>query len=51
LNIFVNFGDIISLHNKSSIYDFKDAIDEYFRNFVEAPKKLKDMGKGKAKGK
>ena len=52
LNIFVNFGDIISLHNRSRIEDFKDAIDEYFRNYVEGPRKnIKDQGKGKGKGK
>jgi hypothetical protein len=34
LNIFVDFGDIISLHNKSNIEDFKDAINSYFKEYV-----------------
>ena len=32
LNIFVDYGDIVSLHNKSSVEDFKDAINQYFRD-------------------
>ena len=43
LNIFVDYGDIVSLHNKSSIEDFKDAINSYFKDYVE-------VGKGKKKG-
>jgi hypothetical protein len=39
LNIFVDYGDIVSLHNRSSIEDFKDAINSYFRDYVEAKKK------------
>jgi hypothetical protein len=35
LKIFVDFGDIVSLHNKSSIEDFKDAINSYFRDYVD----------------
>jgi hypothetical protein len=41
LNIFVDYGDIVSLHNRSSIEDFKDAINSYFRDYVEV-----DNGKG-----
>lgn len=36
LNIFVDYGDIVSLHNRSSIEDFKDAINSYFKDYVEA---------------
>jgi hypothetical protein len=46
LNIFVDYGDIVSLHNKSQIEDFKDAINSYFKDYVEA-----DTGKGGRKGK
>ncbi len=35
LNIFVDYGDIVSLHNRSTIEDFKDAINSYFRDYVE----------------
>jgi hypothetical protein len=35
LNIFVDYGDIVSLHNKSNIEDFKDAINSYFKDYVE----------------
>lgn len=35
LNIFVDYGDIVSLHNRSSIEDFKDAINSYFRDYVD----------------
>ena len=41
LNIFVDYGDIVSLHNKSQIEDFKDAINSYFKDYVEV-----DNGKG-----
>ena len=47
LKIFVDFGDIVSLHNKSGIEDFKDAINSYFREYVDA-----DVGgKGRPKKK
>lgn len=36
LNIFVDYGDIVSLHNRSQIEDFKDAINSYFKDYVEA---------------
>jgi aubergine-like protein len=40
LNIFVDFGDIVSLNNRSGIEDFKDAINSYFRDYVgSGPKK------------
>jgi len=35
LNIFVDYGDIVSLHNRSNIEDFKDAINSYFKDYVE----------------
>lgn len=35
LNIFVDYGDIVSLHNRSQIEDFKDAINSYFKDYVE----------------
>ena len=35
LNIFVDYGDIVSLNNRSQIDDFKDAINSYFRDYVE----------------
>lgn len=35
MNIFVDYGDIVSLHNKSGIEDFKDAINSYFKDYVE----------------
>jgi len=42
MNIFVDYGDIVSLHNKSRIEDFKDAINSYFREYVsESPSKGK----------
>ena len=34
LNIFVDYGDIVSLNNKSRIDDFKQAINSYFREYV-----------------
>jgi len=34
LNIFVDYGDIVSLHNRSQIEDFKDAINSYFKDYV-----------------
>ena len=36
LNIYVEYGDIISLKNHSQIEDFKEAIDRYFHEFVAA---------------
>jgi hypothetical protein len=30
----VDYGDIVSLHNKSGIEDFKDAINSYFKDYV-----------------
>ncbi|MFN6287594.1 MAG: hypothetical protein ACK4YJ_09230 [Bacteroidota bacterium] len=36
LNIFVDYGDIVSLHNRSTIDDFKDAINSYFKDYVDA---------------
>ena len=43
LNIFVDFGDIVSLHNKSRIDDFKAAINSYFKEYVsqDSPAKAK----------
>lgn len=41
LNIFVDYGDIVSLHNKSQIEDFKDAINSYFKDYVQPDKKGK----------
>lgn len=42
LNIFVDYGDIVSLHNKSRIEDFKDAINSYFKEYVsDSPSKGK----------
>lgn len=35
LNIFVDYGDIVSLNNKSRIEDFKDAINSYFKEYVQ----------------
>ena len=35
MNIFVDYGDIVSLHNRSNIEDFKDAINSYFKDYVE----------------
>ena len=43
LNIFVDYGDIVSLHNKSSVEDFKDAINQYFRDSCD-PKAKKASG-------
>lgn len=40
----MDYGDIVSLHNKSSIEDFKDAINSYFKDYV-----AKDSTKGKGK--
>ena len=38
----MDYGDIVSLHNKSRIEDFKDAINSYFREYVqESPSKGK----------
>lgn len=50
LKIFVDYGDIVSLHNRSSIEDFKDAINSYFKDYVEVdiPKKG-GIGKAVAK--
>lgn len=45
MNIFVDYGDIVSLHNKSSIEDFKDAINSYFKEYVQPD----SPGKGKRK--
>lgn len=42
LKIFVDYGDIVRLDNKSGIEDFKDAIDSYFRKYVDP-----SAGKGK----
>jgi len=46
LNIFVDYGDIVSLNNRSSIEDFKDAINSYFRDYVDVGQK----GGAKRKG-
>lgn len=35
LNLFVDFADFVSLHNKSSVEDFKDAINSYFKEYVK----------------
>jgi len=45
LNIFVDYGDIVSLHNRSQIEDFKDAINSYFKDYVQS-----DVKGGKKKG-
>jgi hypothetical protein len=34
LNIYVEFGDIVSLRNHSKIEDFKEAVDTYFHDYV-----------------
>jgi hypothetical protein len=34
LNIYVEYGDVVSLRNHSKIEDFKEAIDTYFHNYV-----------------
>jgi hypothetical protein len=39
LNIFVDYGDIVSLNNRSGIEDFKDAINSYFKEYVSSKKK------------
>jgi hypothetical protein len=39
LNIFVDYGDIVSLPNRSSIEDFKDAINSYFKDYVDVDSK------------
>jgi aubergine-like protein len=41
LNIFVDYGDIVSLHNRSQIEDFKDAINSYFKDYVQPDVKKK----------
>jgi hypothetical protein len=33
-NIYVDYGDIVELNNKSGIEAFKDAIDDYYSKFV-----------------
>ena len=33
-NIYVDYGDIVELSNKSGIEAFKDAIDDYYRAYV-----------------
>jgi hypothetical protein len=38
----VDYGDIVSLHNRSGIDDFKDAINSYFKDYVQV-----DDGKGR----
>lgn len=52
-NIYVDYGDIIELTNKSGIEAFKDAVDDYYRAYVcgkdaqgkqlKTPKKSKDQ--------
>ncbi len=49
LNIFVEYGDIVSLHNRSQIEDFKDAINSYFRDYVDVKNKKK-AAPGKPEG-
>jgi hypothetical protein len=34
LEIYVEYGDIISLRNHSQIEDFKEAIDQYFGQYI-----------------
>jgi hypothetical protein len=34
LNIYVEYGDIVSLRNHSKIEDFKEAVDTYFHDYV-----------------
>ena len=34
LNIYVEYGDIVSLRNHSKIEDFKEAIDSYYNSYV-----------------
>ena len=53
LDIYVDYGDIVELSNKSGIEAFKDAIDDYYRAYVcgkdaqgrqlNKPKKSKDI--------
>lgn len=43
--MFVEYADIVSLNNKSSIEDFKDAINSYFKEYVQT----ESPGKGKKK--
>lgn len=33
-NIYVDYGDIVELNNKSGIEAFKEAIDDYYNKFV-----------------
>lgn len=52
-DIYVDYGDIVELSNKSGIEAFKDAIDDYYRAYVcgkdaqgrqlTKPKKSKDL--------
>ena len=52
-NIYVDYGDIVELSNKSGIEAFKEAIDDYYMKYVcgkdskgrqqEKPKKSKDL--------
>lgn len=53
LDIYVDYGDIVELNNKSGIEAFKEAIDDYYLTYVcgkdangkqlEKPKKTKDL--------
>lgn len=45
LNIFVDYGDIVSLNNKSRIDDFKQAINSYFREYVSQDSPAKGKNK------
>lgn len=35
LNIFVEYGDIVSMNNQSTVEDFKDAIRSYFKEYLK----------------
>lgn len=39
--MYIDYGDIISLRNHSSIDDFKEAIHSYYTEYVEAYSKQK----------
>jgi hypothetical protein len=34
MNIYVEFGDLVSLRNDSKTENFKEAIDQYFNDYV-----------------
>lgn len=50
-NIYVDYGDIVELNNKSGIEAFKDAIDDYYTKFVVKDQKTKSQTKPAKKSK